>query len=206
MILNCPLPAALTTLVNPDCPFRFDQIVKIAFMQRQPGASPFATEADMKLLATWTPLLAAVDETKVAASPIFAGFVVPKSEPLVQGGNDNSTFAGLEQYYGEGSVRATGTFQNMTSASLLALDELTQFSLSTATGTSNLTAYLINKDGYIFYSGAQYGIPIFNFRVGGTGSEGLNRPNVNDFSFNLIAGWDRALKVVKPTFDPLTEL
>lgn len=205
MKLNCPLPAALTTIPLSECPFRFDQIVRL-FFQMRVTESEFAAEADMQVLANWTPLLTALDNTKIIVSPIFAGFVIPKSEPNVQGGGDNSTFAGIEQYYGENPVRATGTFQNLTGATLAALREISQFSLSNAVGATNLTVYMVNKDGYVFYKGDQLGIPVYNFRVGTTGSEGLNRPNANDFSFNLPEGWDEDIQVVKPAFDPLTAL
>lgn len=206
MIINCPLPAALTTLVKPTCAFRFDQIVKILFAQRQAGASQFADDAAFKALATWTPLLVAADATKVVTSPIFSSFVIPQSEPLTAGGNDNSTFAGIRDYFGEGSVTATGVFNNLTPAAMVALDDLTQYSLSTAVGVSNLTAYFVNKDGVVFYTGARFGVPIYNFRLGSTGSDGLNSHNKNAFSFDLRDGWDRALASTKPTFDPLTAI
>lgn len=211
MILICPLPAALTAITQPTCPFRFDQLVRIAFQRRQAvAAPPFATLADIQTLGDWTDYKAAVDSTKVVMSPIFAGCVIPPSEALTVGGNDNSTFNGIREYNGEGSVTATGVFKNLPSASKRDLDLLSQESLASSVGVSNLTAYFINRSGYFFARNPSttvyFGVPIFNFRVSDVGSEGFNAPNVNNFSFDLQAGWADRLLSVLPTFDPLTEI
>lgn len=205
MQVACPLPAALTDIPVSACPFRFDQIVRVLYQRRQTATS-FATEALMKVLANWTALTAATDDTKVVVSPIFSGFVIPSSEPITVGGNDNSTFNGIREYYGEGAVTATGNFKNISSDVKAAMQLLTQESLASSVGVSNLTAYFVNKDGVIFYTDDQRGIPVYNARIGSVGSEGLNAPNVTPFGFDLQPEWDTAIKAVIPSFDPLTEL
>jgi hypothetical protein len=217
MILNCPLPAALTAIPAVTCPFKFDQIVRIAFQRRQPVATPpFATLADLQTLLEWTTFKAAVDDTKIVVSPIFASLVIPQSEGLTTGGNDNTTFNGVREYNGEGAVTVTGQFKNLPPVSKRAMDLLSQESLASSVGVSNLTIYMINKDGYVFSvnpvdgAGAAttnyVGVPVYNFRIASTGSEGFNAPNINGFSFDLPANWADYITSVKPTFDPLTEI
>lgn len=205
MKFACPLPTALTAITQPTCAFRFDQIVKFAFQQRQ-SAAPFATSTAFKTLSNWTTLLAASDATKIVASPIFTGMVIPSSEGNFAGANDNANFDGLEDYFGDNPVRVTGHFKNLPPQAKADMDVLTQFSIANAIGVSMLTVFMFNKDGQAFSDALYKGIPIYNFRVGSTGSEGLNKADLTPFSFNLTSKWDRALLTEIPLFDPLTQL
>lgn len=210
MFVDCPLPTALTAITTPTCPLRLDQIGRL-FFQRLQSASPFADEAAFKVLANWTTLIAAADSTKVVYSPAFSGMQIPQSEGTFVGGNDNTTFDGVREYYGENMVTATGTFKNLPSATLKLLDKLTQESLATPFGQSNLTIFPANKDGVMFYQKTKtilsttagvWGIPIYNFRVGSRGTEGYNAADVIPFSFDLPKYWDRELASAKVSFDP----
>ncbi len=216
MILECPLPAALTPVPSQSCPFKLDQIVRLAFQRRQPqNTAPFATLADIQTLADWTAFKAAVDSTKIVMSPIFAGMVIPGSEGLFTGGNDNTTFNGLPDYNGEGSVTITGIMKNLAPAVKRALDKLSQESLANGVSATNLTVYMFNRSGYSFQinplvggeaSTTYFGVPIYNFRLGSLGSEGFNSPNSHSFSFNVPGDWADYLTSVKPSFDPLVEI
>lgn len=197
----CPKPEALTPMPAQDCPFRLDQIVRMAFGRRAVPA--FATEAAMKLLATWTPLIAAADDTKIVISPLFAGFVVPSSEGIFQGGGDNTTFNGLRIYQGENFVTITGQFSNISPAVHAALEELSQYSLASSVGVTDLEIIPFNRLGYAFPNGLDM-IPVYNFRVGTRGSEGLNANDIIPFSFDVLPDWDKNLQSVKLGFDPLT--
>lgn len=216
MILNCPLPESLTAIPQAACPFKFDQIVRLGFQRRQPSATPpFATLAAMQTLATWTGFRDAVDDTKIVLSPIISGLVIPKSEGLFTGGNDNTTFNGIADYNGEGAITVTGTLKNIPPVIKRAMDLLVQESLSSAIGISNLTLYMFNRSGYGFAFNITNGevatttfkgFPTYNFRISSAGSEGFNAPNVNDISFQLPADWADYLISFKPNFDPLTDL
>lgn len=197
----CPKPEALTPMPAQDCPFRLDQIVRMAFARR--AMPPFVSETTMKLLATWTPLIAASDETKVVISPLFAGFVVPSSEGIFQGGGDNTTFNGLRIYQGENFVTVTGQFSNISPAVHLALTELSQYSLASSVGVTDLGIIPFNKNGYAFPNALDT-IPVYNFRVATRGSEGLNANDIIPFSFDVLPEWDKHLQSVKLSFDPLT--
>lgn len=219
MILSCPLPTALTTIPTQACPFRFDQIVRAFFQRRQPSATPtFATLTAFQTLATWTPLMTAVDSTKVVASPIFSGLVIPRSEAITTGGGDNSTFNGIAEYNGEGSVRVTAQLKNVAPAVKRAMDLLSQESLSGSTGLTNLEVFMVNKDNYAFpvnpmtnavppvATTVYKGVPIYNFRISSAGSEGFGAPNIHDISWDMPASWADYLASVKPLFDFLTDL
>lgn len=207
MNITCPLPAALTAIPASTCPFIFGQIVRIAFQQRQ-TESTFTDLTDFQDKDTWTTLKAASDATKIVMSPVFAGFTIPSSEALTQGGNDNSTLNGMPEYYGEGFVQPTGIFKNLQPAAKKAMLDMVQFSLMNAAGASNLTWYLFNKDNYAFYidNGGIFGAEVYNYRVGSAGGEGLNSPNQTPFSGTMGGEWDNNLKSVKMPFNVLTEL
>ena len=197
----CPKPPALADIPAQDCPFRMDQIVRLAFGRRAVPA--FATESSIKLLATWTPLLAAADEEKVVLSPIFSGLVIPSSEGLFVGGGDNTTFNGIREYNGENFVTVTGTFKNITPAVFLALQALSQYSIAGNVGATDLGIIPFNTKGFAFPSALDF-IPIFNWRVGSRGSEGYNANDIVPFSFDFPAEWADLLQSIKLAFDPLT--
>lgn len=203
MNIICPAPAALAAIPAQSCPFRMDQIVRFAFGRRAVPA--FATEAALKLLATWTTLIAAADNTKVVMSPLFAGMVIPGSEGVFVGGGDNTTFNGIRQYQGEANVTVTGTFTNMSPAVKAALDLLTQESLASAVGVSNLEVVMFNKDGFAATKNLDF-IPIYNFRLSSRASEGLNANDVHAFSFDMLPDWETGLQMTKLGFDPLTAI
>jgi hypothetical protein len=215
--ISCPLPAAIPTIPAVTCPFRFDQIVKLALQRRQPtGTPPFPTLVDIQTLANWTTLKAAVANTKVATTPIFTSPALPRSEALVVGGNDNTTFKGIREYNGEGAVTFTAQMKNLPPAIYRTLKLFSQESVSSAVGVSNLTAFLINADSTIFavnpesapgVAGLEYwGIPIYNFRISSPGSEGFNAANINDIAFDLPSDWADFLAAVQPDFDALTAI
>jgi hypothetical protein len=211
MILECPLPTALTAIPQPTCQFNMFQISRFAFQRRQAStAPPFANLVAIQTKANWDTLKAAADSTKVVMSPIFNGFTITPSEGLVAGGNDNSTFNGIPDYNGEGFAQAQGQWKGLPPLTKRALDRLAMESLSGATGVSNLTIYMFNSDGYSFQrnpTGTEYfGIPIYNFRLSSYGNEGFNAKTITNFSFTMPPNWGDYLTSVLPTFDPLTDI
>ncbi|MBA9078312.1 hypothetical protein [Rufibacter quisquiliarum] len=199
---TCTLPSSLTAITLSDCELKLDQIVTFLVQRGQPSnpATPiFGTEAAFKALATWTPLLAATDDTKVVKTPEFSGLVIPSSEGQFEGGGDNSTIDGIAIYKGEGPVDVTGgMFRNLTST--------TRQDLLKLVNEPNLTVYMVNRHGNIFAKSDYNGIPIKNFRLGSTGSEGYNEDNKTPFSFSLQEGWDNDLIMVKADFNPRYDL
>lgn len=206
MEVICPKPVALTAIPVSGCPVKFDQFIRMAFQRAQPKATPpfVVATTDITELASWTPLIAAADDEKIVVSPFFAGMEIPQSEEQVEGGNDNSTINGIEVYKGEGFVKVTGQMKGLSKEQYNALRKLSAESVASL-GTAALTVYLFNRFGQIV-SLADQGIPVFNFRISSVGSAGFNAENVYNFSFSLAPEWDANVVMVKPEFDPLTEL
>lgn len=213
MIINCPLPAVLTRINPSDCPFKIDQLSRLIFQRRQ-AIPPFSSLADIQDVDNWRNLLLSDNNDRVVLSPIFANATIPESAALTTGGNDNTTFNGIRQYNGEGSITVTGTFYNLTPKAKFQLMNLSQESLSSALGVSNLTVYMVNRSSEFVtdMTGTHdvptgwRGFPIYNFRISSVGSAGFNAPNTHGFSFDMMADWDNMATMVKPDFDPLADL
>lgn len=204
--MDCIRPEALTDIPLSDCEINFDQIIMLIY-QRTQAAAPF-TDATIKLLATWTPLLAAADSKKIVMTPKFAGLTIPQSAALTQGGNDNTTINGIPIYNGEGFVDVTAQISGMSSDTKAAIKTLTPESQANSLGLSNLTVYLVNRFGDII-SNNYRGFPIYNNRISSVGSEGLNSRNQNQLGFSFGPDWDNNLAITKRAdlgFDPLTQL
>jgi hypothetical protein len=187
---TCPLPAALTAIPESACPFRFDQISKIAFQQIQ--TSGFMTTTTVLLKATWTALLAAVDATKIVLSPPINNLILPPTEVNSEGGNDNTTIGGVRNIKGLNMVTVTGQLLNISVATKLAVQALFDFSKAPAPGVTKLWAFFFTTDGRVIYRKETLnvlGIEVYNVTVTDPGSEGLNANNVHNFSFDLLGGW-----------------
>src|SRR5437868_5058144 len=147
---TCVRPAALTTISQPGCAFKFDQIVRMLII-RGTAAIPF-TETSIKLLATWTPFLTATDDTKIIVTPQFAGLTIPASEGIYEGGNDNSTIDGIEVYKGETAPRATGgTYRNLTPTVKSELKLLSAES-DASLGDDGVKTYLVTREGNLIHN------------------------------------------------------
>ena len=205
MDLNlCPLPDEIPDIAKPECPFRIDQMVAM-IVQRRQAAAPFANADALKSLANWATFFLANDLTKAVITPIITSWTFPPSERLIQGGNDNSTFNGIPEYNGEGSVTATGMMKNLEPTVAKALRGLSPFGLASAIGVSELTVYFVNKNGQIFHN-ALKGFPVYNFAIGTRGSEGFNASDMTPITIDLPPYWDEDMASVTPDFNPLIEL
>lgn len=210
---ECPLPAALTDIPDALCPFRLDQLLKIGFQRTQPiGASSFVDATPITALASWTAAIGAADGKKIVTSPICDNVVIPSSEAITEGGGDNSTPFGVQIYLGENQVTVTGQFRNLSKAQIIAMRKLSQESQASL-GAAALSAYFFNQGRGIVHStetndpdSDPVGFPIFNFRLGSTGSEGYNQDNKTPFSFSLLPDWDERMTISQPVFNPLTQL
>lgn len=204
---NCTRPAALTAISPLTCAVDFDQMVRL-FLQRAQDTPTFATETELASLAAWTPLIAATGGTKIIGTPLFAGFVVPGSEPQYAEENSNNSIDGNGYFTGFNAVKATGKFSGLPSdiKSQLALvqDE------SAAGLDPGMTAYILTRDGRLVYqkdaSGKIGGIPFTNFYVASLNLQGLKAKNENAFGLSLPGDWDKDIQVVKLGFNGRTAL
>ena len=209
----CPKPTALTAITAVTCGFKLEQIVRMAFVRYT--ETPYFVEGVNAIedLASWTAAKGETDGTKHVISPLFSNLVIPPSEALEEGGNDNTTVNGVPVYLGEGVVQVTGFFRNLPPAVKDELELLSCESDASAAGSAQLGAYLINRAGDIFNkedaTPDPYPLEIFNFRLGTRGTEGFAKDDITPFSFYLPAGWDTGLVVEKRAtldFNPLTQI
>ena len=135
-LFTCPQPTALASAPNPTCPVRFDQIQKMG-IRRISGATALTT-ATVLLAATITPLLSATDNTKLLISPWLSNFIIPNSEPLKEGGNDNTTINGIPKLNGFGFVNVTFQLKNVESTTADAMRALASESANSVAWTTNL--------------------------------------------------------------------
>ena len=202
---TCPKPAAIPDIDDYDCPINFDQIVKMAFQRRDQNS--FANLADLQDLAVWTPLLTAVDDTKIQVTPFFSNFVLPASEPNESGGNDNTTVNGIPEFLGMSFVAPTGQFKGMPDTIAAQLALYTCESLSEV-GITDLVAYFFTRDGKIIHFDL-LGFDIYNFYIAAVASEGFQAKNIHNFGFKMLGTWSyfqNQAVLTTPNFNPLTDL
>jgi hypothetical protein len=203
-LFSCPPPTVLADIPDQTCPERFDQIVKIVFQRTQ--TAPSFTTASILLQATWTPLLSAVDDTKAVISPLIPNVVIPVGEVLKEGGNDNTTINGIPKLAGRSFAAVTAQLQDAEKDVRAAMRALAAES-ALIPGYTNLWAYFINRFGQVIgveNGGNVEGIPVYNLYVGDVGTEGLNKANIANLSFDLAPGWSDNVAIYTPTaFNPL---
>lgn len=197
----CPAPAAIVTIPAPTCPEDLGQVVRL-ILTRQ-GNEIAATEAAAKLLSTYTPLLAAVDDTKIQVTPkLMEAVVIPMGEPIKEGGDDNSTPLGRAIVVGASTIQVEGMLRGVDSAVIAAMKQL---------GCESLDIGLVNEFGQIAYhknvDGSLRGFPAHAFFVGDKGNDGKNTQDKAKITWGFDAGWRDSMVLIKPTdFDPRFDL
>lgn len=203
MEIVCPKPAALPDVFKSDCPENFGQIQRFLF-QRQGhvfDSTLMVSPNSIKLLASWTPLLTAVDDTKVISTPKMANVIIPKATPKKEGGGDNTTIDGIEVIVGVGPITLTGD--------LISIPAKTILQLKTALGPEeDLEVFMINQYGQIIgwdiapdapgtkVKGLQTAGRVF---VGDAGNEGYATLDKAIFTFSFAEGWRDQCVLIKPT-------
>jgi hypothetical protein len=182
-LFTCPPDELLTDIPDSECAFRFDQLQRF-FFQRIQAVSSF-TATTIKAVATWTPLLAETDDTKIVKTPRMPNVVIPPGEILKEGGNDNTTLDGVPRLNGRGFAPVTLDAQNWTPAQLNALRKLANESV----GDTNIWMYMVNRFGQVISNSDGSGIPVYNIMAGDPGTEGFNKDNIARVSFDLPPGW-----------------
>jgi hypothetical protein len=215
MTFQCPPAPALSPIAAAAaCPTKFDQILRSAF-QRAQKTPPFTAAAPITDKASWIALMALNTAAKIVVSPLFAGMVIPPSEPKETGGNDNTTAFGIPSYGGENPVKVDYIYTNLSPAQIVGLRKFSQESIPLL-GSFALTNYWFNKNGDIIanqpkgYAADEYaGVPIYNHRLSTIGSEGLNADNKNNAGFYLPEAWDETVVMItadKLEWNPLFDL
>jgi len=202
---NCPLPTHLEDIGAQGCPFNVGQIQRVIITRASNSTFPLTiASADPAVLATWTPLLTAADDTKVVKTPLVGGNpAIVGGSAITQGGNDNSTLNGEVEVTGTESSVFTADFKDLEPAIAKAIKDLK---------CESVKVFFVNDSGDIIGISKDSGTTFDGLTVNGKSfflsdrnNSGFGQKDVNTLSFNLAPGWDDYLMKVTPTdFNALT--
>lgn len=210
-MITCPCPAnaALTTIPAQGCAENFGQIQKVAF-QRLGNAgtkNSFTSSSDIKLLASWTALMAAADSTKVVVSPYIQAPTTEAGAARTFGGG-NETLGGVEQVIGREPTSFNGVIRSVQQSIIKAMKDL-----QCEASADNLGVFLFDENGNICCvqdattATTFYPIPIRSLFIGDKSFGGLEAPDSNAISWSFLPNYSDHLAIVSPTdFNPLTDL
>lgn len=208
ILCNCPAGAALPGIFLSDCPESFGQIQKVIFQRINKTGSTknefvIATASPL-VKASWTPLLAAADGTKVVQSPYIQA---PTTEPgkAKTFGGGNETLGGVEIIVGRDATAFTG---NILRAPQKTIADLKKFQCE------NVGVYLVDEFGRIGLiaddptTPLKYSpVPIQGLFVGDKKFGGLEAPDMNEIQWKFFPNWSDKLVFITPTdFNALTDL
>lgn len=205
MICKCPRGAALPDIPAVTCPETFGQIQKVAFvrMYKTDGTkNKFVSASDIKLKASWTPLLMAADDTKVIISPYIQAPTAEAGAARTFGGG-NDTLGGIEEIIGREATPFTGVIRKAPQTVIKAMKDLQ---------CESIGVYLFDENGAIgaiagTTEGDYFPIPIRSFFVGDKTLGGFEAPDSNAIQWSFLPNWSDDLKLIAPTdFNPLTDL
>lgn len=209
-ICKCPAAAALPNIPNFTCAESFGQIQKVAFQRLYKSTgekNSFATDAEIGKLASWSPLLAAEDDTKVVVSPYIQAPTAEAGAPRTFGGG-NETLGGIEEIIGREPTPFTGVLRKMPQSIIKALKEL-----QCESDSQNLGIFLFDENGAIGALQDQetattyYPIPIRSLFIGDKTLGGFEAPDSNAIQWSFLPNWSDDLAIVIPDdFNPLTDL
>ncbi len=209
---GCPAAPSLPEIPNFKCAETFGQINKVAFQRLfkddgtkntinyAPNTSQPAA-GDIRVLATWTPLLAADDSTKIVISPYFGAPTAEAGAARTFGGG-NETVGGVEEIIGREPTPFTASFRKVPQNVIKALK-----ALQCESWTDNLGVYLFDNNGAIgaIQEGADSvrPIPIRSLFIGDKTLGGLEAPDANAIQWTFLPNWSDDLLVINPNFNPL---
>lgn len=193
-----------------NCPESFGQIQKVAFQRLYKSTgekNSFKTDAGIEKKASWTPLLAADDDTKIVISPYIQAPTAEAGAARTFGGG-NETLGGVEEIVGREPTPFTGVMRKLPQKIIKALKELQSESWG-----DNLGVYLFDENGAIGAiqdaktATTHYPIPIRSLFIGDKTLGGYEAPDSNNIQWAFLPNWSDDLAIIVPQdFNPLTDL
>lgn len=210
MICKCPAGTALPDIPVSNCPESFGQIQKVAFQRLYNSTgekNSFKTDAGIEKKASWTPLLAADDDTKIVISPYIQAPTAEAGAARTFGGG-NETLGGVEEIVGREPTPFTGVMRKLPQKIIKALKQLQCESWG-----DNLGVYLFDENGAIGAiqdaktATTHYPIPIRSLFIGDKTLGGYEAPDSNNIQWAFLPNWSDDLAIIVPEdFNPLTDL
>lgn len=212
MALLCGCPPA-TAITSPDiqaCYEDIGQIQRLLFQRKYSSGTTLNSftiaSANPNVLASWTPLLAASDGTKVVQTPYVQSVEMTAGEPVTFGGG-NDTLGGIETIVAVDPTTFNAMFHRR---SQIEIDNMKSLMCEI------LSVYFIDEYGRIIGladdndSATTFrGFPVAEgtLFIGDKVFGGRTSPDMNALRFQLLPNWSDNLYVVTPTnFDPLDNL
>lgn len=190
-----------------NCPESFGQIQKVAFQRLYKSTgekNSFKADAGIGKKASWTPLLAADDDTKIVISPYIQAPTAEAGAARTFGGG-NETLGGVEEIVGREPTPFTGVMRKLPQKIIKALKELQCESWG-----DNLGVYLFDENGAIGAiqdAKTHYPIPIRSLFIGDKTLGGYEAPDSNNIQWVFLPNWSDDLAFIVPEdFNPLTDL
>ena len=186
MSCDCSI-TTLPDLEDVTCPEGGGQVGKIAF---QFANNPFTDISDN---AEWLTALAAIDSTKLQVTPELDAPLMPASEALTKGGNDNSTFNGAIRFVGDGSVQFTAELPDAPTSVIKKLRDITCL--------KDIGVYFITNDG-VWSTSTMSSLDIESIYTSSRGFQGLGENDINTFTFSMKGNWQDDALFTKTTWTP----
>ena len=206
IICECPVGASLGDITIDDCPQDLGQVQKIAFQRQYETGTTKNSIADPTILASWTPLLSAIDGTKVVSTPYLNAPETEVGAPRTYGGG-NETLGGNEIIIGR---EATAFTAKLLSQPQKTIEEMKAYMCEV------VGVWLFDENGNIGClvddvdtPTAYYPIPLVarSLFVGDKMLGGYENPDENGIQWRFPQNWSDKFVIVKPTdFNPLTDL
>jgi hypothetical protein len=204
MDCNCPAPSALTEIIAEFCGVDLKQIQRLGF---QRGGDLFdsagTVPSDILLLSSWQAKMTATDDTKIVLTPMIGGdAVIQAGEAITTGGGDNSTLNGVEEVEGVNPSSFTCMFKSLSST--------VEKQLKALNCERNLVVYLFLQGGRIavvkITETQKKGFDIQSVFVSDRNNAGFGTKDNVSMRFSLSEGWSDNLEIVKPSFNPFTDI
>lgn len=207
MDCNCPESTELTEIENENCGVDLTQIQRMAFQRRQPFGV-FTPETILEL-SEWQTFQTATDDTKIVFTPLIgADPIIEAGEPITTGGGDNSTMNGIEEIEGVNPSNFSCMFKS--------LSPKVEAQIKKLICEKNLMVYFFLQGGKIAcwtddleaFSLAQLlrGIDAQSIFLSDRNNAGYGTKDTNSMRFSLVEGWSEKLYIIKPDFNPFTDL
>jgi hypothetical protein len=136
-------------------------------------------------------------------TPIIGGDpIIQAGEAITNGGGDNSTLNGVEEISGVNPSPFSCVFKSLSST--------VEKQLKALICEKNLVVYLFLQGGRIaivkISSTKKQGFPIQSLFVSDRNNAGYGTKDTVSMRFSFSEGWSSDLEIVKPSFNPLTDL
>lgn len=204
MDCNCPESSTLLEIVAENCGVDLKQIQRVGFQRVGDVFDTAGTPAsDILTLSAWQAKKTATDGTKIVFTPIIGGDpVIQAGEAITSGGGDNSTLNGVEEIEGVNPSSFSCVFKSLSAT--------VESQLKALICEKNLVVYLILQGGRIAVvkvsTTQKKGFPIQSVFVSDRSNAGYGTKDTVSMRFSLSEGWSNNLEIIKPNFNPLTDL